>query len=314
MENRENPLLGRKVFFLNPPLSIENYVIDSLKNEEYEVYKITDLTYAKPLLRHFENAICFIFIDDVLTIDGWFNFIKSFEKDESLKSIFLGVLTVKLKPKEQERFLLNLKLPGGFVMLDKKIEETKKQLEGILSINGAKGVRKCIRLDLKDRKDVNGYLTIGDQLFSFRLIDMSIMGFAAVLPLRLSKYIKKDTFIHNVSITMGRFSFVSAITVYAVKENNGKLLLIALFVDGTSRDIIKKIHNFVYNSLDNNMKDLIDNLPPDYTDYNSRLVEKAEEASENNDEVVELEEVDAASEEKTDEKESASEDKKTETE
>ena len=102
---------------------------------------------------------------------------------------------------------------------------------------------------------------------------------------------------HNVSITMGRFSFVSSITVYAVKENNDKLLLIALFVDGTSRDIIKKIHNFVFNSLDNNMKDLIANLAPDYTDYNSRLVEKAEEASENNDEVVELEEVDAADDE-----------------
>ena len=192
---------------------------------------------------------------------------------------------------------MNLKLPGGFVMLDKKIEETKKQLEGILSINGAKGVRKCIRLDLKERNDVNGYLTIGDQLFSFRLVDMSIMGFAAVLPLKLSKYIKKDTFMHNVSITMGRFSFVCSITVYAVKENNDKLLLIALFVDGTSRDIIKKIHNFVFNSLDNNMKDLIANLAPDYTDYNSRFVEKAEEASENNDEIVELEEVDAVDDE-----------------
>ena len=147
---------------------------------------------------------------------------------------------------------------------------------------------------MKERNDVNGYLTIGEQLFSLRLIDMSIMGFAAVLPLKLSKYIKKDTFMHNVSITMERFSFVCSITVYAVKENNDNLLLIALFVDGTSRDIIKKIHNFVFNSLDNNMKDLIDNLPPDYTDYNSRLVEKAEEALENNDEVVELEEVDAA--------------------
>ena len=54
MEYRENPLLGRKVFFLNPPLSVENYVIEALKNEEYEVYKLTDVTVAKPILSLFE--------------------------------------------------------------------------------------------------------------------------------------------------------------------------------------------------------------------------------------------------------------------
>lgn len=298
MENRENPLLGRKVFFLNPPLSIENYVIDALKNEEYEVYKIADVNLAKPLLRRYENAICFIFIDDVLSLDGWFNFIKSFEKDDSLKSIFLGILSVKLKPKEQERFLLNLKLPGGFVMMDKKIEETKKQLEGILSINGAKGVRKCIRLDVKDSKEVNGYLTIGDQLFSFRLIDISPMGFAAIVPIRLSAYIKKDSFMHNVSITMGRFSFVCSISVYGVKTENDKLILVALFVDGTSKDIIKKIHNYVFTTLEKRMADLIHSLPQDFTDYNSKIFDKENNSDEAED-VVDLEELDTKNEEET---------------
>ena len=116
MTYRENPLLGRKVFFLNPPLSIENYVIECLKGDDYEVYVIPDYTSAKPVLRLYENAICFIFIDDGLTLEGWYNFIKSFEEDESLKSVFLGVISIKTKPKDQERFLMDLKLPAKAVI------------------------------------------------------------------------------------------------------------------------------------------------------------------------------------------------------
>ena len=292
MEYRENPLLGRKVFFLNPPLSVENYVIEALKNEEYEVYKLTDVTVAKPILSLFENAICFIFVDDVLSLDAWYNFIASFQDDPALKSVFLGVLSVKTKPKEQERFLMSLKLPGGFVMMDKKVEETKNQLEGILRINGAKGIRQCVRLDLKDSKDVNGYFSLGSQLFSFRLIDISQMGFAAVMPARISKYFKKGSFLHNVSITMGRYSFVCSINVYGVTLAGDQCILVALLVDGTSKEVLQKIHNFVFENLEKRMKDLIASVNPDLTDYNVRF--KADSASE--EEVVEdVEELDDSS-------------------
>ena len=33
MEYRENPMFGRRVFFLNPPLSVENSVIPVLKDK-----------------------------------------------------------------------------------------------------------------------------------------------------------------------------------------------------------------------------------------------------------------------------------------
>lgn len=287
MEYRENPLLGRKAFFLNPPLSVENYVIEALKSEEYEVYKISEVSCAKPVLRLFENAICFIFIDDVLSLDAWYNFIASFQDDPSLRSVFLGVLSVKTKPKDQERFLMSLKLPGGFVMLDKKIEETKNQLEGILKLNGAKGIRQCVRLELKDSKDVNGYFSLGSQLFSFRLVDISPMGFAAVMPARMAKYFKKGNFLNNVSITMGRYSFVCSISIYGVKLAGDECILVALLVDGTSKEVLQKIHNFVFENLDKRMKDIIASVNQDFTDYNVRYKDDGEEEVENAEEVKE---------------------------
>lgn len=208
MGYRENPIFGRKVFFLNPPLSIENNVVDNLKLLEYEVYIIREYNLAKPVLRNYGNSICFIYIDDEMPLESWFNFIKSFENDETLNKVFLGVLSYKTKPKEQEYFLMNLKLPGGFVRLDKKVEEISKQLEGILEINGAKGVRKVIRLDLKDSKDVNGYFNYGTILYSFRLVDISVMGFATITSAKMGQIFKKGSFIKNISIYNGKIFFL----------------------------------------------------------------------------------------------------------
>ena len=53
----ENPIVGRKVFFVNPPLYVENYLHLELKQHEYEVYIISDFRYTKAALRHFPDAL-----------------------------------------------------------------------------------------------------------------------------------------------------------------------------------------------------------------------------------------------------------------
>lgn len=273
MGYRENPIFGRKVFFLNPPLSIENNVVDNLKLLEYEVYIIREYNLAKPVLRNYGNSICFIYIDDEMPLESWFNFIKSFENDETLNKVFLGVLSYKTKPKEQEYFLMNLKLPGGFVRLDKKVEEISKQLEGILEINGAKGVRKVIRLDLKDSKDVNGYFNYGTILYSFRLVDISVMGFATITSAKMGQIFKKGSFIKNISITMGRYSFYCTVQIFESRIVGDNCTVVALFTDTTSPEIKKKIHDFIYLTLDKRNKIFMESLARDFTDYSVRYAE-----------------------------------------
>lgn len=284
MEYRENPMFGRKVFFLNPPLSIENYVVENLKSQEYEVYIIREYNLAKPVLRNYGNSICFIYIDDELSFDGWFNFIKSFEFDESLNKVFLGVLSFKTKPKDQERFLMNLKLPGGFVRLDQKTEIVSQQIEGILKINGAKGVRRVIRLDLRESKDVNGYFNYGTILYSFRLIDISVMGFATIVPAKMGKIFKKDSFLKNISITMGRYSFYCNVLIFASKTVGESCTVVALYEDGTSPEIKKKIHDFVYDTLEKRNRLFMESLARDFTDYSIRFVEQKENPKDKNNE------------------------------
>lgn len=289
MEYRENPMFGRKIFFLNPPLSIENGVAENLKEKEFEVYIIREYTLAKPLLRHYPNAICWIFIDDVLSFDAWYNFIKSFEYDDELKSIFIGILTARAKPKDQETFILNLKLPGGFVRLDQKAEEVTNQLIGILDLNGARGVRKYIRLDVDETLDVNAYFSNGNNLYSFKLKDISPAGFAAITPARLVNLFPKDAFIRNVSLTLDRYSFTCSIQIYNTTVIGNNCVVIAFFTDNTKKEIKKKIHDFIFQTLTTRNKILIEKLNRDNTDYNIRpaIDGIADEEIEEAEEVVE---------------------------
>ena len=289
MEYRENPMFGRRVFFLNPPLSVENSIIPVLKDNNYEVYIIREYTCAKPILRMHENAICFIFIDDVLSFDAWFNFIKSFENDPSLQSIFLGVLSIKTKPKDQERFLMNLKLPGGFVLLEKNMEISEQAIEGILKINGALGVRKCIRLELSDNNDVNGYFTNGAMLYSFRLVNISELGFAAVIPAKMANVFQQGRVIPNVSITMKRFSFVCSIVVYKTVIVKDSCTVVAMLHPETSSAVKRKIHNFIYDTLEIRHRIVLESIARDMTDYNIRVrVEGEEEVVEDAEAVEEI--------------------------
>lgn len=266
MEYRENPKFGRKIFFLNPPLLVENYMKDNLTDDEFEVYAISDYQLAKAALRHYENAICFIYIDDDLSIDGWYNFIKSFEIEEGLQSIFLGVMSYKAKPKDKERFLMNLKLPGGFIDLNQKPADLYAQVSGILTINGAKGIRKVIRLDLLDN-NVLGYFSHNNALISFTLKDISTLGFAARAPLNIVDHFVNGRRIDNVSLTMGRYSVMCSIVIYNKKIENGACTVVAIYDDKLPKEDYKKIHDFIYATLAERNAEFMKNLTRDYANY-----------------------------------------------
>jgi len=277
MEHREDPMFGRKVFFLNPPLSVENYVVDSLKEREYEVYVIREYQCAKAILRKNINAICFIFIDDVLPINEWFNFIKSFEYDESLKSIFLGVISLKIKPTMQQKFLMNLKLPGGCVLLDSKVEDIFGTLEGILQINGAKGIRKYVRLDCDSERfehlKMEGYLNNNGMLFSFNVLNISSAGLCCATPAHLSYLFPKLKIISDVSITVGKRSVVCHALVYDLKIVKDKCISVLLFTNETSKAVKNHIRNFIYDQLEDAMKIEIAGVIKDLDSYSDKEFE-----------------------------------------
>ena len=91
-EQTDFDMYGRKISFLNPAYAIKKDIISSLRKKEYEVYIIESFRDAKNLLRKNPDSVLFINIDAQLSIGAWFNFLRSFDKEESLKTIQATVI------------------------------------------------------------------------------------------------------------------------------------------------------------------------------------------------------------------------------
>ncbi len=268
----ENPIIGRKVFFVNPPLYVENYLHLELRQEEYEVYIISDYRYTKAALRHFPDALCFIFIDDELSYDEWFNFIKSFQEDSVLKTIFVGLMSAVIPKTVFEKFMINLSLPGGFIMLNEfKGSALIEKIVGILDLNGAKGRRKYLRLDCDENITINGYFADKSQLYQVSIANISSVGFSCIYPKAYGSLLAKNCFVPSFSITLGRRSIVTPSVVLDTKVvDANRLFSILLFVKQVGQDDRKVIKNFIFDQLQERFENIVFSATPDVEDYSNR--------------------------------------------
>lgn len=265
--NREHPLLGRKVFFLNPPLSVASFVMENLREEQYEVYSISDYKSAKSILTLYEDVICFIFIDDLMPLRGWYNFIKSFEEDDLLKKVFLGAISGRIKPKDKENFLMNLRLPGGFVTLGGAVSDVLENIRGILKINGAKGCRHYVRLECKPNMGISGYLADQLRLYQFAVKNISTAGVAIIMDKTKGYQFQKNTVQDNICINLNRKTLVCSAVVYDVKSLEKADLVILLFTKHTTTTERTSIRQYIFQVLQDEFDQLQSNVMLDETNY-----------------------------------------------
>ncbi len=326
----ENPIIGRKVFFVNPPLYVENYLQPELKLHEYEAYIIKDYKYTKNALRMFPDALCFIFIDDEMSYDGWFNYILSFQQDEKLKTIFVGLMSAMIPTAKKERFIMNLSLPGGFIMLNEiKGSALIENIIGILELNGAKGKRKYLRLDCDESISINGYFANKTQLLQVSIANISSVGFTCYFPKSYGAALVKNMIVPSFSITLGRRSIVTPSVVFDVKSlDNNNFFAVLLFLKQVGAEDRKVIKNFIFEHLEKRIDDLIYANPPDIDDYLGKASKAEEEEESKNDKeaveaaksddaagkdsVDEVEEIEEAEEAESETNEKPAEEKSTE--
>lgn len=268
MESRENPIYGRQIFFVNPPISVEHYVLDMLHDNEYEAYVINDYKMVKGILRANKDAMCFINIDSQLTFKQWFNYIHSFAEDEILKSVFVGVISAKASSADSRLFLMNLQLNGGFTFITQDIDLVFHNITGILDLNGAKGQRKYIRLDCTDSDKVMGYLAHSGKLFDLKINNISSVGFVCDYSSSVQDIFQPNTQFDNVSITLGRKSIIAPSVVLKTRDNKAIMLFINAKMPREEKFIIK---SFICDELARRFEDKFDDTLIDDTRYPAEI-------------------------------------------
>jgi hypothetical protein len=280
MESRENPTFGRKVFFLNPVFSTRNVIISRLIEDEFEVYIIDDYRDAKNVLRAYPDSICFINIDDQLTHEQWFNFIKSCEADPSLKSIFLGILSSRISRADRDQFMLKASIPAGFIMMNERLEDTTETIAGILNINGAKGRRQYVRASCSADQDALMLVRLGSKVYKMHLLDISVVGTACILAPQYKDMFQTNSVIRDVFVTLGKKSFTCSVAVYAINAGPRYCKLILLFMQGLPYTAKKLIRSYVTARLQKAVNNIIKENIRDLTDYSKSAedTKKADDA------------------------------------
>lgn len=267
MESRENPLFGRKIFFICPSYVMEKYLIEKLRQNEYEVYVFKDYRKAKSVLSKYPDAMCFINIDAEFSYSEWFNFMKSFQESDVLKGIYLGIITESAGWEDKDKFLMNVKLPGGFNRFD-KTEKFVNNLMAILDLNGAKGRRKYLRLDTRGVSDVSGYMTSAGKLYAINIKDLSSAGFAVTYKPELMNLFQKNTLIRTISLTVGRKSMVCSCIVFNTQANpDGTAMSVLMLTNENPEETKTYIRNFIFEKYGRQMDAVIEAAEKDISSY-----------------------------------------------
>ena len=269
MESRENPVFGRKIFFLYPSFLMENYLIDHLKKNEYEVYVLTDFRKAKGVLTANQDSMLFVNIDAEMPYSNWYNYLKSFSNTQELQSLYLGVLSEHAGLEDKDKFLMNIILPGGFNVMEKKTEKVLDDFTKILDLNGAKGRRKYLRLDTRNERDVSGYLATEGKLFSVNIKDISSAGFAITYKQTIVNLFQKNTLIRNLCLSAGRKSMVCSCIVFNTQINpDGSAMSVLMLTNENPESTKIYIRDYIFQKFDSKIESLIANVEKDDTRYN----------------------------------------------
>ncbi len=268
-ESKGNNTFGRKVFFINSSRQINSNIVDYLRNEEYETYVIDDYKSAKTYLRMNPDSICFFYIDTQLSKNGWFNFIKSFEEDEILKSQYIGVVTEKIDNKTRDKYLSGLNIRSGLITLDESIENILGGILSTLEALNAKGRRKYVRAKITIDKDSYILWTVNNKMFKFPLLDISSVGMAVDIPEQAMSIVKPNLVMNSVTLKIGSKEYPISVVIYVVKQiPDGNLgILLITSADDKAKRYIKQ---YVANTLQIQLYHSIGAATPDTKDYEAK--------------------------------------------
>ncbi len=259
---------GRKIFFLNPPYSIKMEIIPKLQKYEYEVYTIDSYRDTKNLLRKNPNSILFINLDSQMQTPAWFNFIRSFDREDALATTLISILSERIKESDKEVFSKFTTLAGDIIDYSEGTERTYNEILNILVKTDAKGRRQYVRATVDHDNDASLFWNHGSKMHLLKLLDISSVGMAVKVPPALeSQIIAKNFLLSDATMRLGTKQVVVEAVIYGVKQTPAGTIWILLLLPQTPASIKDEIRAYVSKTLENQLIVTINAERKDEQDY-----------------------------------------------
>ena len=264
----ELDIFGRKIFFLNPAYPVKKEIMSRLQAQEYEVYTIESYREAKPLLRKNPNSLLFVNIDAQLTHAAWFNYIRTYDRDDILATIKICVISERIKASDVAIFNKFVNMVSDVIEFNEGIEGVAKQIQKILDETNAKGKRQYVRANLTHDKDASLFWNHGSKMHQLKLLDLSSIGMAVKCPSVLeNQIIAKNFLLQDVTMRLGPKQMVVEAVIYGIKSTPEGTLWILLLLPSTPPSIKEEIRTYVSKTIEEKMITSINGERKDDEDY-----------------------------------------------
>ena len=264
----ELDIFGHKIFFLNPAYPVKKEIMSRLQAQEYEVYTIESYREAKPLLRKNPNSLLFVNIDAQLTHAAWFNYIRTYDRDDILATIKICVISERIKASDVAIFNKFVNMVSDVIEFNEGIEGVAKQIQKILDETNAKGKRQYVRANLTHDKDASLFWNHGSKMHQLKLLDLSSVGMAVKCPAVLeNQIIAKNFLLQDVTMRLGPKQMVVEAVIYGIKSTPEGTLWILLLLPSTPPSIREEIRTYVSKTIEEKMITSINGERKDDEDY-----------------------------------------------
>lgn len=235
---------------------MQNNVLEILVDNEYEVYLVHDHVKMAKVAEKFPDSIIFINIDEALGLDEWEQYIQELMNGEKTKGIQTGIVTYNNDVNVARKFLMELMVPCGYIVLSLGLEKSVSILLKMLEANEAKGRRKFIRATSAEAENTKFNVMHKGIFYTGKILDISIAGMAAVFDTLADLELKAE--INDIQLVLrGIICRVSGI--FAGNRHDDKNCCIIIFTEMEDKTR-EKIHSYIYKQLQDEMNRLFKDL------------------------------------------------------
>ena len=249
-ENVNSEIIGKKVFFLNPSVNIQNQVMDELSQHEYEVYTVKNSAHLTRVLKKYTDSIVYINLDDTQKAEAekWIDMISS-----AVPDVRVGIFSSSNDEALKDKYVKKPKVKCGFINIRFEMKKTVLQIIAILESMNVKGRRKYLRATIGSDETATINMSQGGGNFVNGVIkDISVVGFSCAF--EEDPGLAKNTLYKDIQIRLHTMLIKAEAIVFGSRDELGKKVYVLLFSQRTDPEVNVKVRKYIRQNLQHKME------------------------------------------------------------
>ncbi|WP_461246424.1 PilZ domain-containing protein [Treponema sp. R6D11] len=249
-EITNSEIIGKKIFFLNPSVNIQNQIMNELSQHEYEVYSVRNSAHLTRVLRKYPDSIVYINLDDTQKAEAekWIDMIAA-----AVPTVMIGIFSSSTDEELKDKYVKKPKVKCGFINIRFDMSKTVLQIIKILDSMDVKGRRKYLRATTENEETATINMPHGGGNFVNGTIkDISVVGFSCTF--ENDPGLKKNTLCKDIQIRLHTTLVKAEAIVFGSRSEYGNNVYVLLFSQRTDPEVSVKVRKYIQQNLQHKME------------------------------------------------------------